>query len=140
MQESENSDVLLEDSQEENKEAEETVKKKTETEPEDRDSDSSEDSILKFRNEQEMKKKEDAIPIRILETPSKTRVSFELNGMKVTLRKRPSHKRKAKACVVSCHKKEKSTIRESEACPDSKNEEACHFVALLLWRASFSYL
>ena len=63
------------------KETEETVKKKNEAEQEECGSDSSEDSILKFRNEQEMKKKEDALPIRVLETPSKTRISFELNGM-----------------------------------------------------------
>ena len=96
MEASDNSNVILEDSQDEIKETEETAKKKNEAEQEECDSDSSEDSILKFRNEQEMKKKEDALPIRVLETPSKTRISFELNGMKVTLRKRPSHKRRAK--------------------------------------------
>lgn len=140
MEDSENSNVLLEDSQDEIKETEETVKKKNEAEQEECSSDSSEDSILKFRNEQEMKKKEDALPIRVLETPSKTRISFELNGMKVTLRKRPSHKRRAKTWIVYCHKEEKSIARELEAYLNSKNGEVYHFAALLLSQTSPSCL
>lgn len=136
MENSENSDILLEDSEDEIKESEETVKKKNETKQAERSSDSSEDSILKFRNEQEMKKKKEAIPIRVLETPSKTRVSFELNGMKVTLRKRPFHKRKVTAWFVYYHKEEKVQLRGRRHIQTPKMRRSttlllCWFITLL---------
>lgn len=55
--------------------------------------DSSEDSILEEQREREtMAKEQEAPPVVVLPTPVNKKESFVLNGMKVTLRKRPSHK------------------------------------------------
>lgn len=101
MTDPDSSDISLEDSQDETKE--DGQKKELQSEHEYL-SDSSSDSILQFRNEQEMKQKEEEVPIRVLEAPPRSKMSFELNGMKVTVRKRPSHKRKAVRLFVYLYK------------------------------------
>lgn len=55
--------------------------------------DSSEDSILEEQREREtMAKEQEAPPVVVFPTPVNKKESFVLNGMKVTIRKRPSHK------------------------------------------------
>ena len=55
--------------------------------------DSSEDSILEEQREREtMAKEHEAPPVVVLPRPVDKKESFVLNGMKVTIRKRPPHK------------------------------------------------